>query len=522
MPRSNMRKISKKINIALIFMLSTSCLCSNVVYSQDVSALRVPLISDNNRKPEVIFAATHDKVLDYITGKEYIVICDADDDRTANAYEASKQGLPYISNEANWVVEAEKRGCDWDLLHPRWQIKEWPKILIPGPTPFITVDNFKPRESSRHRPCLVTICFDYFASLDRTVIDFDGHISRAGKHYPSLSEIEKEVENLAQCLRDKGIVPDKIICAESRNYCPEEYIPIIRSVISKAFSLASNGAVGNWFAGTWWQHVEFEYLYYHPRYFQVYYERLMQEISGDTKVFEGKHTVVLHAVKNLPPELITPIKDILLEYTDRVYGDSMVYKVLNVCNLTTVSGEPFMLVTLGYKRHRRLGWWKELQSEELKVVREILLLVDPEKNVVISGLNLGFEYEDSPLIVPYVRMSGLGRASCPVNSSLTVHEDYRNRLFGPTMIALGIKRACEILGKNNRGVIGEDIDSGSRSSSLERMFDDMGFSLKHPFGHGGKGVRLDELNTTSIFRVLPRSYEGPAIDMTKFAERTAL
>ena len=278
----------------------------------------------------------------------------------------------------------------------------------------------------------------------------------------------------------------------------------------------------NWFAGRWWDHVEFEYLYYHPRYFQVYYERLMQGIPGDTKVFESKHTVIIHATKNLPPELITPIKDTLLEYTDRVYCDSMVYKVINTCNLTTVNGEPFMLVTLGYKMHYRLGYWKELQSEELKRVSEIMLLVDPEKNVVISGLNLSFEYEGNPQKIPYVRISGLGRASCPVNSSLAVHEDYRNRFFGPTIIALGIKRACEILGNNSKGVIGEDIDSGSRSSPLGRTFDNMGFSFKYPFGHGGKGVRLDELNIASIFRVLPRSYEGPAMDMTKLAGRTAL
>ncbi|MDP2911496.1 MAG: hypothetical protein Q8N76_04090 [Candidatus Omnitrophota bacterium] len=280
---------------------------------------------------------------------------------------------------------------------------------------------------------------------------------------------------------------------------------------------------GQWFAGVWWQHAAFEYLYYSPYHIEDYYKRLEQEMPEDVKIFESnnKYKVILHATKSLPAGLIAPVKDMLLEHTDRIYHDSMVYKVLNTCNLTTVDGEPFTLVTLGYKRHHRLGWWQELQWEELKVVREMLLLVDAQKNIVISGLILGFEYDDSLLGIRSVRMMGLGQALCPVNSSLVVHKDYRNRLFGPTMIALGIKRACEILGKNSKGVIGKDIDSGSLSP-LGRMFDNMGFSFKHPFGHGGKGVRLDELNTASIFRFLPRNYKGPVIDMTELAGRTAL
>ncbi|MBU4311650.1 MAG: hypothetical protein KJ706_02885 [Candidatus Omnitrophica bacterium] len=40
---------------------------------------------------------------------------------------------------------------------------------------------------------------------------------------------------MAKLLRDKGVVPDKIICAESRNYCPEEYIAIIKEAITEAF-----------------------------------------------------------------------------------------------------------------------------------------------------------------------------------------------------------------------------------------------------------------------------------------------
>ena len=280
----------------------------------------------------------------------------------------------------------------------------------------------------------------------------------------------------------------------------------------------------NWFAGEWWQPMGFEYLYYSPYHIEDYYKRLEQEISEDVKIFESnnRHKVVLHATKSLPAGMITPVKDTLLEYTDREYHDSMVYKVLNTCNLTTVDGEPFTLVTLGYKRHDRLDGWEKLQWEELKVVREILLLVDAQKNIVISGLMLGFEYGESPQRIRSVRMSGLGQASCPVNSSLVVHQDYRKRWFGPTIIALGIKRACEILRGNSNAVIGEDIDSGSRSSPLERMFDDIGFSEKYPFGHGGKGVPVKELKTDLIFRILPRSYSGPAIDMPKPAGRTAL
>ena len=301
-------------------------------------------------------------------------------------------------------------------------------------------------------------------------------------------------------------------------------IPIIAKYGQGRLEETKQKRSDNWFAGTWWQHAEFEYFYYNPEYFSVYYERLMQRMPEDTKVFKSKHTVVLHETERLPPNLLGPVKDALLEYVDRVSLDSKVYKVLNTYNLTTVNGEPFMLVTLGYKLHYRFGWWQELQSqsEELKGVHEILLLVDPEKNVVISGLMLGFEYEDSPEVIRSVRIRGLGQASCPVNSSLVVHKDYRSRCFGPTIIALGIKRACEILSENKNGIIGEDIDSGSRSSPLERTFDKMGFSFKHPFGHGGKGVRLDELNTASIFRVLPKSYRGSATDMTKLVERTAL
>ena len=288
--------------------------------------------------------------------------------------------------------------------------------------------------------------------------------------------------------------------------------------------LASNETSDNWFAGVWWQHMALEYLYYSPYHIEDYYKRLEQEMPEDVKIFESnnKHKVILHATKNLPAGMIALVKDTLLEYTDREHHDSMVYKVLNTCNLTTVDGEPFTLVTLGYKRHDRLGGWEKLQWEELKVVREMLLLVDAQKNIVISGLMLGFEYDDSPQRIRSVRMSGLGQASCPVNSSLVVHKDYRNRFFGPTIIALGIKRACEIFGENKNGIIGEDIDSGRRSSPLERMFNNMGFSSKYPFGHGGTGVRLDELKTDAIFRVLPRNYEGQAIDMTKLVERTAL
>jgi len=260
-----MKKINKITTIAFIFMLLGVVLWCEVTYSQDFSALRVPVGNDNDRrqkalviledyanhrekpnsyrKTELIFVPTHNMVLDYITGEEYIIICDADDDRTAKAHEASRQGIPYVSNEADWIVEAEKHGCDWSLLHPRWQIKDWPSILIPGPAPFMTADNFKTKKGSERRPSMVTICFDYFASFDRTIIDFDGHRFKAGRHYPSESEIEEEARILAECLKDNGIIPDRIICAESKNYCPEEYIPIIRTAISKAFSLASNETV---------------------------------------------------------------------------------------------------------------------------------------------------------------------------------------------------------------------------------------------------------------------------------------
>ncbi|MDP2921735.1 MAG: ATP-binding protein [Candidatus Omnitrophota bacterium] len=96
-------------------------------------------------------------------------------------------------------------------------------------------------------------------------------------------------------------------------------------------------------------------------------------------------------------------------------------------------------------------------------------------------------------------MRGLGQAICPVNSSLVVHKDYRNRVFGPTIVALGIKRACEIL-KTNNGIIGQDIDSGK---SLQNIFEYMGFTHQYPFGHGGTGVTLGKLNTAEIFRYLP-------------------
>jgi hypothetical protein len=183
----------------------------------------------------ILFVPTHDKVLDFINGDEYLLICAADDDRTANAWEASKMGIPYKSDEANWVVEAEKKGCDWSLLHPRWQVEKISRQFIPGPLPIMTVDNFIPKESSKNRPIILTICFDYFASLDRTVIHFDRHTSKMGRHYPSEDEIFEQARILAECLEDNGIVPDKIICAESRNCVPKEYIPVIRKAINEAF-----------------------------------------------------------------------------------------------------------------------------------------------------------------------------------------------------------------------------------------------------------------------------------------------
>ncbi|MDP2921736.1 MAG: sensor histidine kinase [Candidatus Omnitrophota bacterium] len=161
----------------------------------------------------------------------------------------------------------------------------------------------------------------------------------------------------------------------------------------------------NWFAGVWWQPLAFEYLYYAPEYIPVYYERLRQEAPEDTKVFKGdKQKIVLHATKRLLPGLIEPIKDMLLEYADRIH-DSGAYKVLKTCELTTIHNEPFMLVTLGCKTPDRLASRLELESEEMKRVYEILLLVDPEKNIVISALMLCFQYEKNPEIIRSVRMT---------------------------------------------------------------------------------------------------------------------
>jgi signal transduction histidine kinase len=197
--------------------------------------ITLPISQPPPTETGIIFVPTHENVLNFINGDEHILICDADDDRTAKAWEASKMGIPYKSDETNWVIEAERRGCDWSLLHPKWQVEEMPFHFIPGPIPIMTVDNFTPKESSRKRPVILTICFDYFASLDRTVIHFDGQVSRMGKHYPSEDEIFEQARILAKCLEDNGIIPDKIICAESKNYCPEEYIPIIKRAIIKAF-----------------------------------------------------------------------------------------------------------------------------------------------------------------------------------------------------------------------------------------------------------------------------------------------
>ena len=56
-----------------------------------------------------------------------------------------------------------------------------------------------------------------------------------GRHYHSEDEIFEQARILAECLEDNGIVHDKIICAESRNYVPKEYIPVIRKAINEAF-----------------------------------------------------------------------------------------------------------------------------------------------------------------------------------------------------------------------------------------------------------------------------------------------
>ncbi len=239
-----MLNLKKDCNLILIFILIGVSL-----YAEPAFGLRPQLFfrgtdakqtAVNNRVfVQPVFEDTHDKVLNYINGEEYIITCDADDDRTGHAQKLANMDMSYVSNEANWLVEAESLGCDWSLIHPRWQIEEMKPMFIPGPKPAMTIDNFIVKDSIKDRPILFTICFDYFASLGRTFTYSDGSKIKVGEHYPSANEIIKEAEYLAVFLRNRGIFPDKIICAESKKYCPEEYIPIIRQAIIRAFGQSS-------------------------------------------------------------------------------------------------------------------------------------------------------------------------------------------------------------------------------------------------------------------------------------------
>ncbi len=234
-------------------------------------------------------------------------------------------------------------------------------------------------------------------------------------------------------------------------------------------------------------------------------ERWAGRLAPATVSAFSKKNITLGIIESgkLAPGVLAAVKEELLGHCVRD-GRSSMFKVLNQAKMRTRNGDEFLLVTLGSKGHERIAYWKELYQEEPVRVTELLVALDTTKRNTITSLQLGFTYQcrsEKKAHVGTVRLDGLGSAACPINSSINVHEDYRGRLFGTTIVALGFQRALEVLGEDG-GVVGESIDS----PHMRKVFEQLGFSAEYRFGHGGSGTHTRDTkpeNRAYLQTILP-------------------